>query len=71
MRENIRKIIKKEVVDIIESGHKQDDINNHSKELAELIVSFLGNYIKNNKYVLFWWIVVYDFVFFSVFSHFS
>ena len=49
MKEKIRKLIKEQIDNIFESGGKQDDLNEHSKGLSELIVSFLGNYIKNNK----------------------
>jgi len=45
----IKEFIKEEINIFLESWGKQDDISNHSKELAELIVSFLGNYIKINK----------------------
>lgn len=49
MKNKIRKIVKETINNIFESGGKQDDLNKHSKELAELIVSFLGKYIEDNK----------------------
>lgn len=49
MKENIRSLIGEKIGNVFESAGKQDDLNKRSKELAELIVSFLGKYIEYNK----------------------
>lgn len=41
MNEELRKIIKEIVGDIIESGHKQDDIKKSVAELAEKLINFI------------------------------
>jgi hypothetical protein len=49
MKEHLKKIIKKEVDDILESAGKQDDIEKYSEKTAKLIVDFTSSYINNNK----------------------
>ncbi len=49
MKEKIRKIIKEVINNVLESGHKQDDIYNISSGITENIVNDLHNYIEKYK----------------------